>query len=114
MGIKPQTSNSTPEVVGSWAVLSLFSGAGGFDLGFKRAGIKPGLAVDIDPAAVETYRWNDPATHVALLDIAECDPDDLVELWTNINGEEGPVGIIGSPPARLIVSVYRIGGGQRR
>ena len=100
MEIEPQASMSTPEEAGPWPVLSLFSGAGGFDLGFKQAGFKPGLAVDIDPAAVETYRWNDPDTHVALLDLAGCNPDDLVDLWTSINGEEGPVGIIGGPPCQ--------------
>ena len=100
MEIEPEASNSNPEEAGPWPVLSLFSGAGGFDLGFKQAGFKPGLAVDIDQAAVETYRWNEPDTHVALLDIGECNPDDLVELWTSINGEEGPVGIIGGPPCQ--------------
>ena len=55
---------------GTWPVLSLFSGAGGLDLGFKHAGFRPGLAVDIDPAAVETYSWNQPGTRIAQLDIA--------------------------------------------
>ena len=100
MEVEPQANKPKPEEAGPWPVLSLFSGAGGFDLGFKQAGFKPGLAVDIDPSAVETYRLNDPDTHVALLDIADCDPDDLVELWTTINGEEGPVGIIGGPPCQ--------------
>ena len=61
-------------------MLSLFSGAGGLDLGFKHGGFRPGLAVDIDPVAVETYRWNQPDTHVALLDIAQSNPDKLVDL----------------------------------
>ena len=99
-----------------WPVLSLFSGAGGFDLGFKQAGFKPGLAVDIDPAAVETYRWNEPDTHVALLDIAECNPDELVELWTRINGEDGPVGIIGGPPCQAfsVSNVHQKRGDPKR
>ena len=84
----------------TWPVLSLFSGAGGLDLGFKHGGFRPGLAVDIDPAAVETYRWNQPGTHVAPLDIAGSNADAFVDLWTSINGEEGPVGIIGGPPCQ--------------
>jgi DNA (cytosine-5)-methyltransferase 1 len=36
--------------------ISLYSGAGGLDLGFLRAGIVPIWANDIDPIAVETYR----------------------------------------------------------
>ncbi|MYK62348.1 MAG: DNA cytosine methyltransferase [Chloroflexi bacterium] len=83
-----------------WPVLSLFSGAGGFDLGFRRAGFRPGLAVDFDPAAVSTYRWNQPDTYVSSLDIAETDPDEFVNLWMSINGDEKPVGIIGGPPCQ--------------
>ena len=83
-----------------WPVLSLFSGAGGFDLGFRRAGFRPGLAVDFDPAAVATYRWNQPGTHVAALDIAETNADEFVDLWARINGDQAPVGIIGGPPCQ--------------
>ncbi len=39
-------------------VLSLFSGAGGLDLGIIMAGNKVVWANDIDPDAVETYRKN--------------------------------------------------------
>ena len=85
---------------GAWPVLSLFSGAGGLDLGFKHGGFRPGLAVDIDPAAVETYSWNQPDTHVAQLDIAQNNPDDLVDLWISENGDEAPAGVIGGPPCQ--------------
>ena len=116
MQAEPQASNPNLEEAGAWPVLSLFSGAGGFDLGFKQAGFKPGLAVDIDPAAVETYRWNEPDTHVALLDIAESNPDELVKLWTSINGDKGPVGIIGGPPCQAfsVSNVYQRRGDPRR
>ena len=81
-------------------MLSLFSGAGGLDLGFKNGGFRPGLAIDIDPVAVETYRWNQPDTHVAQLDIAQTSADELVDLWISVNGEQGPAGIIGGPPCQ--------------
>ena len=38
--------------------VSLFSGCGGFDLGFRQAGFKTILANDIDPDACLTYRAN--------------------------------------------------------
>lgn len=38
--------------------LSLYSGAGGLDLGFVRAGFEPRWANDFDATAVETYRQN--------------------------------------------------------
>ncbi len=41
-----------------WRVGSLFSGCGGFDLGFKEAGFEIAWANDIDPNACETYRRN--------------------------------------------------------
>ena len=116
MQAEPQASNSSLEEAGAWPVLSLFSGAGGFDLGFKQAGFKPRLAVDIDPAAVETYRWNQPGTHVAPLDIAESNASDLVDLWTSINGDKGPVGIIGGPPCQAfsVSNVHQKRGDPRR
>ena len=95
----PETSSGIVED-GAWPVLSLFSGAGGLDLGFKHGGFRPEVAVDIDPAAVETYRWNQPGTRVAQLDIGKSKPDDLVDLWISVKGEEGPAGIIGGPPCQ--------------
>ena len=84
----------------TWPVLSLFSGAGGLDLGFRHGGFRPCLAVDIDPAAVETYKWNQRDTHVAPLDIAQINPNELVNLWTSVNGDERPTGVIGGPPCQ--------------
>ena len=97
---KPEENCIEAGNAGAWPVLSLFSGAGGFDLGFRRAGFRPGLAIDLNPAAVSTYRRNQPGTHVAQLDISESRVDEFVDLWTRINGQEGPVGIIGGPPCQ--------------
>lgn len=81
-------------------VLSLFSGSGGFDLGFRLAGFRPRLAVDIDLPAVETYRANHPGTHVVQLDLLKTKPGELVELWKKVVGLKGPVGIVGGPPCQ--------------
>lgn len=45
----PSSTNDSPKFV------SLYSGAGGLDLGFAKAGFKPVFANDIDPFAVRTY-----------------------------------------------------------
>lgn len=46
------------ESTGNYTVVSLFSGAGGMDLGFKQAGFDILWANDFEPDAVETYKRN--------------------------------------------------------
>jgi DNA (cytosine-5)-methyltransferase 1 len=53
--------------------ISLFSGAGGMDIGFRRAGFEILWANDFDKAAVETYRRN-IGDHIALGDVNEFIP----------------------------------------
>ena len=38
--------------------VSLFSGAGGMDVGFARAGFQSVIACELDPAACETFNQN--------------------------------------------------------
>lgn len=40
--------------------IDLFCGAGGFSLGFIQEGFKVNFACDIEPACIETYRFNHP------------------------------------------------------
>ena len=83
-----------------WPVISLFSGAGGLDQGFKKAGFHPVLAIDINQAAVETYKRNHPDTQVILMDLAEADPMTILDLWEDSALGLEPVGIIGGPPCQ--------------
>lgn len=80
-------------------ILSLFSGAGGLDLGFVRAGFDVRLAIDISPAAVKTYRRNHPDTFVEQLDLLKVTPEELLRLWDKCS-EVPPVGIVGGPPCQ--------------
>ena len=57
-------------------VVSLFSGAGGLDLGFVEAGHEVVWANDNDRDAVETYRRN-IGDHIVLGDIREMSTDDI-------------------------------------
>ena len=54
-------------------ILSLFCGAGGMDLGFRKAGHEIVWANDNDPDCVETYRQN-IGNHVILADVKTIEP----------------------------------------
>lgn len=58
-------SSKRPRFVG----LDLFCGAGGMTLGARLAGINVVAAVENDPYAVETYRWNNKRVRVFAQDI---------------------------------------------
>ena len=55
-------------------VLSLFSGAGGLDLGFEAAGAETVACVDNDPESCKTLRFNRPHWQVFETDIREFIP----------------------------------------
>ncbi len=90
-------ASDSPE---GWPVLSLFSGAGGLDLGFRRAGFLPRLAIDINPAAIATYQNNNSDTVTVKMDLSRADPTNIVNLWETEVGDEKPTGIIGGPPCQ--------------
>lgn len=58
----------------SYNYLGLFSGAGGLDLGFEKAGFKHIESSDILPCAVETLRVNRPNWSVLNCDVREYSP----------------------------------------
>ena len=66
-------------------VISLFSGAGGLDLGFIQAGHEVVWANDIDADACETYR-NNIGDHIINADIKDVDIDSIPEADIVIGG----------------------------
>jgi DNA (cytosine-5)-methyltransferase 1 len=58
----------------TYSIVSLFTGAGGLDLGFERAACEVAVCVDNDPEACKTLRYNRPAWPVFEGDIREFDP----------------------------------------
>lgn len=76
-------------------VISLFSGCGGLDLGFERAGFHIPVANEFDPAIFETYKVNHPNTHLVEGDVRQITREDIAPY---ISGEVD--GIIGGPPCQ--------------
>lgn len=76
-------------------VLSLFSGCGGLDLGFERAGFKIPVANEYDKTIWETFKLNHPNTKLIEGDIRNLSKKDIAEHFKgNIDG------IIGGPPCQ--------------
>lgn len=72
-------------------VISLFSGCGGLDLGFEKAGFKIPIANEFDPSIWATFEKNHPNTKLVrgdIRNIKEADFPDEVD------------GIIGGPPCQ--------------
>ena len=72
-------------IIRNMKVVSLFSGAGGLDLGFIRAGHRIIWANDLYSDAVETYRAN-IGDHVVCRDISEVRSEDIPECDIVIGG----------------------------
>ena len=76
-------------------VISLFSGCGGLDLGFERAGFHVSVANEFDPAIFDTFRVNHPNTHLIEGDVRKVTKEDIAPF---LDGEVD--GIIGGPPCQ--------------
>ena len=76
-------------------IISLFSGCGGLDLGFERAGFNIPVANEFDKTIWETYKVNHTNTHLIEGDIRQVTKEDIAQY---IDGEVD--GIIGGPPCQ--------------
>lgn len=76
-------------------IISLFSGCGGLDLGFEKAGFHIPVANEFDKTIWETFKVNHPGTHLIESDIRHITKNDIAQFIT------GDVdGIIGGPPCQ--------------
>ena len=76
-------------------LISLFSGCGGLDLGFERAGFDIPVANEYDKTIWETFKINHPHTHLIEGDVRKITKADIE---TYIEGDVD--GIIGGPPCQ--------------
>lgn len=79
-------------------IISLFSGAGGLDIGFDAAGFETAVAVEIDPSCCDTLRTNRPDIHVINKSVTEVTGEELLEAGGMKMGE--PALVIGGPPCQ--------------
>lgn len=76
-------------------LISLFSGCGGLDLGFERAGFEIPVANEFDKTIWATFKLNHPKTHLIEGDIRNICKKDIEQFIDNeIDG------IIGGPPCQ--------------
>lgn len=77
-------------------IISLFSGCGGLDLGFEKAGFEIPVANEFDKTIWETFNVNHPLTKLIEGDVRQIRKDDIEKLLGGSNVD----GIIGGPPCQ--------------
>ncbi len=81
-------------------VLSLFAGAGGMDLGFRKARLRPVLAIDNDAAAVKSYNLNAKRKTARCADLSSTTADEIIGWLSQASPVVHPRGIVGGPPCQ--------------
>jgi DNA (cytosine-5)-methyltransferase 1 len=84
-------SKSSPSLV------SLFSGAGGLDLGFKNAGFNTVWANEYDKTITPTFKVNFPSIHLDDRSIVAISDQDIEEIESKYGRIDG---VIGGPPCQ--------------
>lgn len=79
-------------------IISLFSGAGGMDIGFHKAGFETAVAVEQDPSCCETLRRNMPNVNVIEGDITKLSTSEILKAGDMKPLE--PALVIGGPPCQ--------------
>lgn len=81
-------------------IVSLFSGAGGLDLGFRNAEFPLAFAVDLSPAAIRTHRRNFIGTVSVAADLERMGPDGVLARLKDLLAPGESIGVIGGPPCQ--------------
>jgi DNA (cytosine-5)-methyltransferase 1 len=92
--------NSLSKSKNKLAIISFFSGCGGFDLGFSSAGFSIELAFDVDAVAVKSYNHNRDREVCHVADLAKLDTEDIIQLYRKNCGAALPMGVIGGAPCQ--------------
>ena len=95
-----QRSNSKRATNNLPKIISVFSGAGGLDHGFKSAGFELSAAFDISPAAIETHKRNFPGAAATAGDLIALGPKGVASIVQETVDVGSRIGIIGGPPCQ--------------
>ena len=79
-------------------IISLFSGAGGMDIGFHKAGFETAVAVEQDPSCCATLRRNMPNVNVIEGDITKISTSEILQAG-KLQPLEAAL-VIGGPPCQ--------------
>ena len=91
--------------------IDLFAGCGGLTVGLKRAGFKVLGAVDIDPLATKTYRYNHRGVRVWETDISRLP---VAAVMRELGLRRGSLDLLaGCPPCQGFSSMRTLNGGKR-
>ena len=88
-----------------YTYIDLFSGSGGFSLGFDQAGFENVFSVEYDHEICNTYRHNFPNHHLIECDITKLEDETILEI---VGGRSVDV-VIGGPPCQGFSMAGNIG-----
>ena len=88
-----------------YSYIDLFSGSGGFSLGFDEAGFENVFSVEFDHDICETYRHNFPSHCLVECDIAQLGEEKIIDLV----GQKKVDVVIGGPPCQGFSMAGNIG-----
>jgi DNA (cytosine-5)-methyltransferase 1 len=81
-------------------IISLFSGAGGLDLGYCNAGFSLAFAIDNSAWAMKTHQRNFPETTSITADLIVLQPAGVLSQLSSVLSDGEPIGVIGGPPCQ--------------
>jgi len=81
-------------------IISLFSGCGGLDLGFKHEGFEIVVAFDISEPTVKTYNFNHSGQVAKVADLTKLDGKGIFRLIEANHPGVSPRGVIAGPPCQ--------------
>lgn len=81
-------------------IVSLFSGAGGLDLGYHHAGFSLIFAVDSSPSAIKSHKRNFPGTTSVAADLVQLQPEGVLRHLDELLSPGESIGVIGGPPCQ--------------